>query len=57
MHWAGRPCDMDKILEIAKKNNLFVVEDACHALQAEYMGKRCGGLGDIGCFSFTLSKI
>ena len=52
VHWAGRPCDMDKILEIAKENNLFVVEDACHALQAEYRGKRCGGLGDIGCFSF-----
>mgnify|MGYP001204801924 CR=1 FL=1 len=52
VHWAGRPCDMNKIYKIAKKHNLFIVEDACHALQAEYHGKRCGGLGDLGCFSF-----
>jgi len=52
VHWAGRPCDMDPILEIAKENRLFVIEDACHALQAEYKGRRCGGLGDAGCFSF-----
>jgi len=52
VHWAGRPCDMDQIVNIAKKYNLSIVEDACHALQAEYHGKRCGGLGDLGCFSF-----
>ena len=52
VHWAGRPCDMNKIREIALRHNLFVVEDACHALQAEFYGERCGGLGDVGCFSF-----
>ena len=52
VHWAGRPCDFDEINNIAKKYNLYVVEDACHALQAEYRGSRCGGIGDLGCFSF-----
>ena len=52
VHWAGRPCEMNKINEIASKYSLIVIEDACHALQAEYNNKRCGGLGHIGCFSF-----
>ena len=52
VHWAGRPCDMNKICEIALRHNLFVVEEACHALQAEFYGERCGGIGDVGCFSF-----
>ena len=52
VHWAGRPCEMDVINEVAKKYNLFVIEDACHAIQAEYKGRRCGSLGDLGCFSF-----
>ena len=47
---------MDQIVNIAKKHNLYVVEDACHALQAEYHGKRCGGLGHLGCFSFLSFK-
>tara|TARA_B100000401_G_scaffold438393_1_gene386787 strand:+ start:3828 stop:4973 length:1146 start_codon:yes stop_codon:yes gene_type:complete len=52
VHWAGRPCEMDVIKELAKKYNLFVVEDSCHAIQAEYKERRCGSLGDLGCFSF-----
>ena len=52
VHWAGRSCDMDRINAIARKNNLFVVEDACHAIQGEYKTNRCGSLGDLGCFSF-----
>ncbi len=52
VHWAGRSCDMDRINAIARKNNLFVVEDACHAIQGEYKTKKCGSLGDLGCFSF-----
>ena len=52
VHWAGRSCDMDRINAIARKNNLFVVEDACHAIQGEYKSKKCGSLGDLGCFSF-----
>ena len=52
VHWAGRPCKMDEINAIAKKHSISVIEDSCHALQAEFNGKRCGNLGDIGCFSF-----
>lgn len=52
VHWAGRSCNMDRINEIARKNNLFVIEDACHAIQGEYKQKKCGSLGDLGCFSF-----
>ena len=43
---------MEKINKIASDHNLYVVEDACHAIQAEYKFKRCGSLGDLGCFSF-----
>ena len=43
---------MNEINSIAKKHSLFVIEDSCHALQAELDNKRCGSLGDIGCFSF-----
>ena len=52
VHWAGKPCAMDEINQIAKSFNLKVIEDACHAIQGEYNKKRCGSLGDIGCFSF-----
>ena len=45
---------MNKIREIAKTNSIEIIEDACHALQAEYFGERCGGLGRLGCFSFIL---
>lgn len=50
--FAGHPCDYDKILEIAKKHNLLVVEDSAHSLGAEYKGKKIGGLADITVFSF-----
>jgi dTDP-3-amino-2,3,6-trideoxy-4-keto-D-glucose/dTDP-3-amino-3,4,6-trideoxy-alpha-D-glucose/dTDP-2,6-dideoxy-D-kanosamine transaminase len=52
VHWAGKPCDMHAISDIAKTNGLFVVEDACHAIQASYQGKAAGSFGDLGCFSF-----
>jgi perosamine synthetase len=57
VHIYGHPCDMDPILKIAKKHGLFVIEDAAEAHGAEYKGKKTGGLGDIGCFSFYANKI
>jgi len=56
VHIYGMPCDMDPINAIAKKHGLAVVEDACQAWLAEYKGKKCGTLGDLGCFSFQNSK-
>ncbi len=52
VHFGGHPCDMTKILSIAKKHNLLVVEDACHALGASYKKKKVGGIGDMTIFSF-----
>ena len=52
VHWSGRPCEMDSINAIAEKNEIYVVEDACHAIQATYKNKPAGSLGDFGCFSF-----
>jgi len=57
VHIYGHPCDMDPIIETARKHNLHVIEDAAEAHGAEYKGKRCGSLGDIGCFSFYVNKI
>jgi len=56
VHILGLPANMDKINAIAKKHNLIVVEDACQAWLAEWRGKKCGSLGDLGCFSFQNSK-
>lgn len=57
MHTYGHPVDMDSILDIAKAHDLPVIEDAAEAHGAEYKGKRTGGLGDMGCFSFYANKI
>lgn len=57
VHIFGYPADMDKINVIAKKHNLFVIEDACQALGTLYKGKKVGSLSDIGCFSFSGAKI
>lgn len=56
VHMAGFPAEMDKILEIAKKYNLKVIEDACHGPLSEYKGKKLGTIGDVGCFSFFSNK-
>ena len=56
MHYGGHPCDMKAILGIAKRHGLYVIEDAAHAPGAEYHGKKCGLIGDIGCFSFFSNK-
>ncbi|MBA4321040.1 MAG: UDP-4-amino-4,6-dideoxy-N-acetyl-beta-L-altrosamine transaminase [Flavobacterium sp.] len=50
--FAGHPCDYDKILKIAKDNNLLVIEDACHALGAEYRGRKIGSFSDMTILSF-----
>jgi dTDP-4-amino-4,6-dideoxygalactose transaminase len=56
VHLYGQPADMDPILAIARKRRLVVIEDAAQAHGAEYKGRRCGGLGDLACFSFYPSK-
>lgn len=56
VHFAGRPCDMDAIMAIAKEHDLKVVEDCAHAVEAEYHGRKAGTFGDLGCFSFYVTK-
>jgi dTDP-4-amino-4,6-dideoxygalactose transaminase len=56
VHFGGQPCDMDKILAIAEKHHLFVVEDAAHAHGSEWRGKKVGALGTAGSFSFQQAK-
>lgn len=56
VHYGGYPCDMDAIMEIAKKRGIKVIEDAAHAPGAEYKGKKLGTIGNIGCFSFFANK-
>jgi len=56
VHIFGMPCDMDPIAAVARKHQLGIVEDACQAWLAEYKGKKCGTIGDIGAFSFQESK-
>lgn len=56
VHLYGQPAEMDKILDIAKRHNLFVIEDACQAIGALYNGQMVGSFGDIGCFSFYPTK-
>lgn len=56
VHYAGVACDMDKIMEIAKKHNLYVIEDAAQAIDSYYKGKLLGTIGDFGCYSFHETK-
>jgi dTDP-3-amino-2,3,6-trideoxy-4-keto-D-glucose/dTDP-3-amino-3,4,6-trideoxy-alpha-D-glucose/dTDP-2,6-dideoxy-D-kanosamine transaminase len=51
VHWAGLVCDMEKIMEIADRHNIPVVEDSCHGIQAHRFGKMAGSFGALGCFS------
>lgn len=52
VHYTGQPCDMDEIMQIAKEHNLIVIEDAAHALGAEYKERKIGSIGDMTTFSF-----
>jgi len=56
VHYAGQGCEMDAILEIARRHNLRVIEDAAQGLGAKYAGRHLGSIGDIGCFSFHVTK-
>jgi dTDP-4-amino-4,6-dideoxygalactose transaminase len=56
VHYAGIACDMDFVMSIARKHNLFVVEDAAQAIDSFYNGKPLGGIGHLGCFSFHETK-
>ena len=56
VHYAGLPCNMDAIMDIAKRHDLIVVEDCAHAIEAEYKGQKCGTIGDFSCFSFYVTK-
>jgi dTDP-4-amino-4,6-dideoxygalactose transaminase len=56
VHFAGRPCNMKAIMCIAKKNKLKVIEDCAHAIESEYHGKKTGTFGELGCFSFYVTK-
>ena len=56
VHYAGVACEMDKIMNIARRHNLKVVEDAAQAVMSKYKDKYCGTIGDYGCFSFHETK-
>lgn len=56
VHYAGQPCDMQEIMQIARDHKLFMIEDCAHSLGATYLGKQTGSMGDAGCFSFYPTK-
>ena len=56
VHYAGVACDMDTVMDIASRHQLYVVEDAAQAIDSYYKGKQLGGIGHLGCFSFHETK-
>jgi dTDP-4-amino-4,6-dideoxygalactose transaminase len=56
VHFAGRPCNMDAIMDIAQRHDLIVIEDAAHCIEGWYKGKKIGNIGDMTCFSFYVTK-
>ena len=56
VHYGGQPCRMDELLDIARRHNLLVIEDAAHAVGAPYRGKPVGSIGDATAFSFYVIK-
>ena len=56
VHFAGRSCDMDAIMALSRGYDLLVIEDCAHAIETEYHGRKTGSFGDIGCFSFYVTK-
>ncbi len=57
VHFHGKVCDMETVMAVAKKYNLFVIEDACQALGSSQGGKMAGSFGNVGCFSFNTPKL
>ncbi len=56
VHFGGRPCDMGRIMAIARRHGLIVIEDCAHAIETELHGTKAGNFGDFGCFSFYTTK-
>src|SRR5579885_11973 len=56
VHFAGRACEMDRSMRIARKHDLMVIEDCAHAIETTYRGRKAGTFGDFGCFSFYVTK-
>ena len=56
VHYGGYPCEMDRLISIAKDNNLFLIEDCAHAIETKFNGQPVGTFGDFGCFSFYVTK-
>jgi dTDP-4-amino-4,6-dideoxygalactose transaminase len=56
VHFAGRPCEMEIICDIARRHKLKIIEDCAHAIETEYQGQKAGTFGDFGCFSFYVTK-
>ncbi len=56
VHFAGRPCNMDAIMDIARQHDLIVIEDAAHCIEGWYKGEKIGNIGDMSCFSFYVTK-
>jgi dTDP-4-amino-4,6-dideoxygalactose transaminase len=56
VHFAGRPCDMDRIMKIADRHDLLVIEDAAHCIEGWYRGRKIGTIGHATCFSFYVTK-
>lgn len=56
VHYAGVGCEMDRIMDIAKRHGLFIIEDAAQGIMASYKGRALGAIGDFGCFSFHETK-
>jgi dTDP-4-amino-4,6-dideoxygalactose transaminase len=56
VHLCGRPCDMDEIAALAQRHRLLIIEDAAHAIETRYHGRAAGTIGNMGCFSFYVTK-
>jgi dTDP-4-amino-4,6-dideoxygalactose transaminase len=56
LHYGGHPCDLDRVLELAERHQIAVIEDAAHAVGARWRGRPCGSFGAVGCFSFFSNK-